>query len=147
MAGLLIAWVVGTFLYFKIVIDWAFDADIMVSAAILIAILEGVSTVFVAGLYAVQLLNYDWENGSMFSGFRSAMAKTSLSLLATVLLNVVCARLIIFGFSKDLNHEIQNFCQSGCFIHGTIVKFTIIIVFPLLLHYTILVFGTYRTAK
>lgn len=147
MAGLLIAWVIGTFVYFKITIDWAFDADIMISAAVLIAILEGASTVFVAGLHAVQLLNYDWANGSIFSGFRSAIAKTSLSLFATLLFNVVFARLIIFWFSKDLNHEIQNFCQSGCFVHGTIVKFTLIIIIPLVINYTIIVFGTYRTAK
>ena len=57
MAGLLIAWVIGTFLYFKIVIDWAFDADIMISAAVLIAILDGLSTIFIGALHAVQLLN------------------------------------------------------------------------------------------
>ncbi|PBC11963.1 hypothetical protein [Mesorhizobium sp. WSM3859] len=147
MAGLLIAWVIGTFLYFKIVIDWAFDADIMISAAVLIAILDGVSTIFIGALHAVQLLNYDWTTGSVLAGFRSAMTRNLTVIVATILFNVVCARLIIFGFSKDLNHEIQNFCQSGCFVHGTILKFTLIVVFPLLLHYAILVFGTYRTAK
>lgn len=147
MAGLLIAWVIGTFVYFKVVIDWAFDADIMIGAAVLIAALEGASTVFVGGLHAVQLLNYDWTRGSISSGFRSAMAKTSLVLTATILFNIVGARLIIFGFSEDLNQEVQNFCQSGCFVHGTFVKFTLIVIFPLLLHYVLLVFRTYRAAK
>lgn len=147
MAGLLIGWVIGTFVYFKLVIDWAFDADIMISAAVLIAALEGASTLFVGGLHAVQLLNYDWARGSVFLGFRSTMAKTGLVLTATILLNIVGARLIIFGFSDDLNQEVQNFCLSGCFVHGTFVKFTLIIIFPLLVHYVLLVVRTYRAAK
>ena len=147
MAGLLIAWVIGTFLYFKIVIDWAFDADIMISAAILIAILEGTSAIFVVGLHAVQLLNYDWATGYISTGFRTTVRKTALILFATMLFNIICARLIIFGFSGELNGEIRNFCQTGCLVHGTILKFSVIIIIPLLFHYAAAVAGTYRTAK
>ena len=147
MAGLLFAWVIGTFLYFKIVIDWAFDADIMISAAVLIAILEGISTIFIGALHAIQLLNYDCTIGSIFTGFRTTVRKTVLILVATMLFNIICARLIIFGFSRELNREIQNFCKTGCLVHGTILKFSLIIIIPLLLHYAVVVAGTYRTAK
>ena len=147
MAGLLIGWGIGTFLYFKIVMDWAFDADITLIAAAFIAALEGVLTIFVTGVHAVQLLNYDWTKGSVFLGFRSAVAKTALTLVAAILFDIVCARLVIFGFSEGLNHEIQGFCQSGCLVHGTILRFSLIVTVPLVLHYAILVAGTYRTAQ
>jgi hypothetical protein len=147
MAGLLFGWGAGTFLYFKIVMDWAFDADITIVAALLIAALEGVLTIVVSGVHSVQLLNYDWSKGPVFLGFRSTVGKTALTLVAAILFDIVCARLVIFGFSAGLNQEIQGFCQSGCFVHGTILKFGLIVAIPLVLHYVILVVGTYRTAQ
>ena len=143
-AGLLITWLVGICIYFKVVMDWVFEADIVVSAAILIAALEGVSTIAIGGLHAVQLLNYDWSNGSKAAGFRSAVEKTFLALIATLLFDVVCARLIIFALSEDLSHEIQNFCRSGCFIHGTILRFSAIVAVPLMVNYAIILVLTYK---
>ncbi|OHV81981.1 hypothetical protein [Mesorhizobium sp. ORS 3428] len=147
MAGLLIGWGIGTFVYFKIVMDWVFDADITLTAAALITALEAALAIFVTGLHAVQLLNYDWTRSSLLLGFRTAVARTALVLVATILFDIVCARLVVYGFSKDLNLEIQNFCRSGCFVHGTILRFSLIVTVPLLLHYAIMVVGTYRTAR
>jgi hypothetical protein len=42
----------------------------------------------------------------------------------------VCALLMIFGVSGKLNLEIQNFCQSGCFVHKTLLKFGLIVTIP-----------------
>lgn len=147
MVLILIGWGIATFVYFKVVIDWAFDADITVGAAIVLTLAESVFALIMTGLHAVQLLNYDWKIATTLAAFRSALSRNYVALIAVSLFDIVISRLVISGFSKDLDEEIQNFCRSGCVIHGTILKFVIIVFIPLFLQFAFSLLSVHRAAR
>lgn len=147
MVFMLFGWAIGVFLFLEIAMDWVFESDVSLTAALLIVVLEGAAVMLVTAVHSVHLLNYEWANGSLRKGFQTAVARTAVIFAATSLFQIVLARLIIFAFSKDLNREIQNFCQTGCVVHGTILWFGAIVTAPLLVQYAICIVGTYRTVR
>lgn len=146
MIMMLAAWAFGSFIYFKVAFDALFYESISIIAALLLALTLSAILFWTSGIYAMRLLKYNWSPGMVPASLATLIGKTILPLLGMSIVFVVIARLIIFGFSKQLHKEIDLYDFRGN-ISEAVIAFVVIVVAPLLLHYVMSVLGTYVSAN
>lgn len=109
---IVLSWSVGAFIYFKIAFDALFRRDITIIASLLMGLGIGVVVFVASGIYAARLLPYNWSPGRKPATCTELVLKICCLFVGVMTTYLVAARLIIFGFSKRLNGEI-NFFHFG----------------------------------
>ncbi|MCH8347571.1 MAG: hypothetical protein IH901_03630 [Proteobacteria bacterium] len=140
------AWAFFLFIYFKIFFDAAFYEDISIVASLLISIVFGFSIYFLSEVYEVRLLKfYDFSNQKPVK-IRQLVKETLWPFLGMCVGSIVVSRLILFGFSKKLSHDIDLFDRDWG-VDESFIYFTFIILVPFLIHYSMNIFPTYKETK
>ena len=149
MLVIVIGWAFGTFLYFKVAFDAAFYDGITIVAALICGILSSVCILFGSGVYAHKLLRFNWTPGAVPARVTDLLSPTLLPFILICVVHSLLLRLVIFGFSKRLSRDISVFEGYGRNkqVSEEIVIFLLISVAPIVLHYAMSVWGTYRNAN
>lgn len=140
------AWAFFLFIYFKIFFDAAFRADISIVGSLLISIVFGFSIYLLSEVYEVRLLKfYDFSSQKPVK-IRQLVKETLWPFLGMCVGSIVVSRLILFGFSKKLSHEIDLFDRRGN-VEDEFIMFVFIILIPVLIHYAMSLFPAYLATK
>ncbi len=146
MRGIILAWVFISFLYFKILFDAVFREDISIIASLLMAIIFGILVFFASGIYAMRLFKYNVVPGRNPATLWELVTKTMWPFVGLSIGYAVVTRLIIFGFSKNINREIRAFDYRGN-IEEEFVQFIMIVLVPVLIHYAMCIYPTHYNAN
>lgn len=125
MMDIFLYWGFGAFLYFKIAISAAqfgADSELTVLSSLLISIIFCVTLSFITDVYAQKLL-FGADTKNKKDTIRLTFGNY---LIASIIFGII-ARLIIFGFSRNLNDDIYGDREEMGLIS--------ILLLPLLLHY------------
>ena len=139
MKTIIAIWGFGLLIYFKVAFDIFYRADITIFAAFLCTI-AATTTIFIAsGLYSLRTLKWNWTPGAQ-KGTVGELLKRTLPLF--LFSSIICAliiRLIIFGFSKRLDRDIDLMGGYGSRrrISEEFAIFMVVVIAPLLIHYLI----------
>ncbi len=149
MIGVVAAWTFGAFIYFKVAFDGGMYETISIIASLLLAIVLGIIVFAASGVYAMRLLAYNWTRGRVPASVGALIARTVFHFLGITLSYLVVARLIIFGFSKDLSDDIEMFTYGvgGDRLGEEFIIFIFIVSAPVFAHYALSIFGTYLNAN
>lgn len=135
-------WLIGAFVYFKIGLDFAFYRDVSIVGALLLAIMFGLSLLATSYMYATNMgkhlarirLNQDTQFYPLTLGVYAAAAAV----------NVVLGKMLVFGFSKNLNRELGNDLLFRFRYHtDETMVFALLIVAPITLHYILSMYGVH----
>jgi hypothetical protein len=146
MIGILIAWGIGAFVYFKVAFDAAFRADISIVAAFLLAVFVAGIVFAASGLYAARLLHYNWSPGTVKASAGELIRKSFGLFLLIYISYAIISRIIIFGFSKRLSSEIDVFSYKYE-PSDEVLSYLFITILPVALHYAMCIFATYRNTR
>jgi len=146
MIGVIIGWSFFGFLYFKVVFDATFRADLSIISSLLMSIVFGFLVFAASGVYASKLLEFNWTPGRVPARLSQIIGRTFWYFLGMMAVYAIVIRLIIFGFSKRMNNNIDLFDYRGN-IDEEFIVFLIIIFIPFFIHYAMCVFGTFNNAN
>lgn len=146
MLKIVSGWVFILFLYFKIAFDAGFYDDISIIASLLLAIVLGIFIYFVSGAYTFKLMKYHDHPGQIPTKLWRLANQTIWPFLGMCLGSLIVSRLLIFGFSKELNDEIDLFDRRGN-VEDEFIMFVFIILIPVLIHYAMSLFPAYLATK
>ena len=146
MFGIVIAWAFGSFLYFKVLFDAVFRADLSIIAALIMAIFFGGLIFSASGIYAMLLLPFNWSPGRVPAKWSQLIGRTLLPLVGFIAAYGLIYRLVIFAFSKKLSREIRIF-DFRYRLEEEIFQFLLIITVPVIIHYAMCIFSTYNNAN
>lgn len=131
-------WGFGVFLYFKIAIviaDLGYDADLTVLASLLISIVFCITLFFTTAIYFQKLSFSNPINKNTLVGL---IKITAGSYITFSIIFGILSRLIVIGFSKSLNESLHDDEE---------LTLMTILLFPLFLHYFMVVMGTNLSQK
>lgn len=135
------SWGFGAFIVYKTVMDAAFYPDISIVAAFILGVITSASVFFGSGFYAARL-------GIYLARIRLGETPNLFGLMAPVfgvlaLLNIVVGKIVVFGFSKEMNdYELGGdvffeFTDSV----GEALVFSFIILIPLTANFASIIYG------
>ncbi len=146
MLILLGGWWFASFLYFKIILDAVFGNDLSIFGAIILGVIMALVVFVFSAWYAMRLLPYNWTPGAVPVGLSTVVGRTLVPFFVALVGAWVIFRLVIFGFSKDLDQELRFTNWRGEIADG-FYYFLFWTALPVLLHYVMCVFATYVNAN
>lgn len=143
MIAIVTGWIFSAFIYFKVAFDASYYHDITIFASLIMAIVLGVTIFFVTASYAIRLLHYNSGNKLNDRVTMLRLIKvTFFPFLCSLLFQLFISRVVIFGFSKDLDKEMEIFNYRGDVSQDFLI-FCFVIFIPLFIHYLMCLFPTY----
>jgi hypothetical protein len=136
---------VGSFIFYKVALDASFYLDVTVIASLLMGVMTTTTVYASSSFYATQsgayLARKRLGEGSGFFG-------PAFSIwVVTALVDVVLAKLLVFGFSKRLNANLGgSLFFSVSRIEETLL-FSAIVATPLVLHLVMVIYATNTHAR
>lgn len=146
MAGILIFWWLGSFIYFKVVFDASFSRDMSVIAAILLGVMVAIS-VFASGYF------YATKMGGHLAKVRLAQPSSYFGSAFTVwfltaVANICLGKAIIFGFAKSLNRNFGgDLLFRGRYYADEGFLFAALIVIPVTFHFATILYSVNAQSK
>lgn len=139
--GIFAAWAFAVFLYFKVAFDAAFQyQNISVVASLLMGAIFGFFVFFLSGQYYLKLNKYNTNPNQFQATFWNLVSITIWQFLGSAIAYIVISRLIVFGFSKELNRALER----GDVLTEELVLFVCLSVLPVLVHYIMTLWPTYQ---
>jgi len=118
----------ATFLYIKIAFDFFFWAEITVLAALIMGIITGATIFMMSHMYELRVADF------VPSSFTQILSRTLWVLILCAVVHLIASRLIIYGFSKDLDGQLDRlFYQNR--IEKDAITFIILTIVPITIHY------------
>lgn len=142
MLRIIFYWFIATFIYYKASFPVVFgygsgssSGEISIMASLLLAVMVAISIFHSTHHY---LIKQELALGAVASGQEQTFVKDSLRILSIFLTtNLILGKIIIYGFSKELNRIISGkslLFKGGYYAYEGFLFF-IIVLAPLLLHY------------
>lgn len=145
MATLLVGWAFVVFLYLKITMEAAFFSGTTVLAALLMAVVAGLSTPAMTALYITRTRRpVEIAHGSYLQFVR----KTWVAFTCCSALYTLACRLVVFGFDQDLNHEIgrwRPFADGPA--RDDFLPFALLVSVPMIAHHAAVFLGSVGRAS
>ena len=141
--SVILTWSFISFLYFKIAFDAAFNADLSIIASLILSLLFGITAFSSLFFYSARICYSDWLPRRLPLRFSEVSGRTIWHFLGITTLYALFARMIIFGFSKNMNREIDIFDYRG-HIEGEFIRYLVIVTTPSFLLYAICIFLALR---
>ena len=140
VAGVLIFWWLGSFLFFKVAFDASFSRDMSVIAAVLLGVMVAIS-VIASGYFCATKMSAHLARvrfGQRSSYFGSAFVVWLLAAVA----NICVGKAIVFGFAKSLNRSLGNdvFFSFDWYVNEVLL-FAALIVIPITFHFATVLFS------
>jgi hypothetical protein len=146
MGLIVLSWAFVGFIYFKVAFQASTHEGITILASLLTAAMLAMTVFIASGVYAGKLLAYNWEPGQLRVSWGQLIAKTLMWFLLFAFGFVLASWIIIFGFSEDLSDDIEMLRWGGR-LNDEFLKFVAITALPVLVHYLMCLFSTYRNAN
>ncbi len=146
MAGILVFWWLGSFIFFKVIFDASFSRDMSVIAAILLGVMVAIS-VFSSGYF------YATKMGAHLANVRLGQPSNYLGSafmvwLLTAVANICVGKAIVFGFSKSLNRSLGGeLLFRGRYYADEGYLFAALIVLPITFHFATILFSVNAQTK
>lgn len=146
MAGILFFWGLGSFLFFKVILDVSFYRDTTVIAAILLGVMAAISVFACSYFFATKLGTH---LARVRLGQRSSFLGSAFFIwLLTALANISIGKAIVFGFSKNFNRELggellfrgRSYADEG-------FLFAALIAIPITFHFLTILFSVNTQTK
>jgi hypothetical protein len=135
-------WAFVAFIYFKVAFDAVFEyIGISIVASLLMGAIFGGVVFFFSGQYFLKLNKYNAKPKQFQATFWDLISITIWQFLGSVIVYAVISRLVIFGFSKELNRQIDIFRRNK--LDDDFILFLCLIALPLLVHYIMTLWPTY----
>ncbi|MFN9789479.1 MAG: hypothetical protein ACK53X_00105 [Holosporales bacterium] len=141
MAAVVIIWSFFALVFFKVTIDAGMNEDITVFATLLMAIVFGGMIFISTSVYATRLFYINAKPKSRSENLTEIIRKTIGPFCIFSTAFIIFSRLIVFGFSKELN---RKFRWNG---EEEFLWFSIFICIPLFVHYIMILFATYKNTR
>lgn len=146
MAFIVGGWGFASFLYFKVMFDFMFTRDISVLAALLMAICFAVVLFTATGFYARKFYAYNAAPGRHEADWLTVILKSIPILFFSWIVFAAMARLIIYGFSKNLDMWI-DFMKYNGELDKDFITFMWIVFLPFIPHWGMVIFGTMSNTR
>ena len=139
--NILLFWILGSFIFFKVAFDAAFNNDISIIASLLLSVMVGISIFYNSRFYAIQTGKHLAR--IKFSQTTNFFGKAFLAYLVTALTNIAIGKAIVFGFSKKFNRELgYDLLFNSRYTEETFL-FVILVIVPITLHFLIVLLGVH----
>ncbi|MCA3364950.1 MAG: hypothetical protein INF79_04960 [Roseomonas sp.] len=146
MSVILGGWGFAMFLWTKVLFEAFFYDGITVLGALLIAIVFAIFVFCFSGLSAQKFFPVNAFPGQVKVDLSLLIRKSIVSFFSCSLVFLVVSRLIILGFSEDLNRRLTVFAWNGS-LSEKFVYFLVILFVPCFLFYLFVLFGTAQNSK
>lgn len=144
MFSVAIGWFFFGLLYFKIAFDAFFRHDITTVAAMLLAVLLSGFIFLGTKSYASRLFTYNTSNEPLGVPFDTLFFKVAAPFFGFLLSFLVLSRLVVFGFSKRLNGDLDRFFDYHGSLREEVFYFLFVIAAPLTIHLLMCLYSTWN---